>query len=145
MTGELLRALSAAAVAEYAAVYVYGAAGPFVPATSAALAREGYDAHRSLRDEVQQRLRAAGGAVPLAPPAYLLQPRPQSTQIAFTDLAAAEDPCAAARAGVVSATDDEELRRWALAAWQDAVRRGTQWRLLGGVDRVTRPLPGLRR
>lgn len=110
--------LNATLAAEHAALYVYAALGARTsestqPALFAVISAA-YDEHRRRRDDLEQRVRAAGGAPAAAAPAYALPPMADAAAVTRSALRV-EQACASAYAAQVAATVAAD-RRWAIEA-----------------------------
>ncbi|WP_370088028.1 DUF4439 domain-containing protein [Streptacidiphilus sp. MAP12-16] len=99
-----LAALQAALAAEDAAVYGYGVIGAQLDGDRRAQADAAYQAHRSRRGALQQRISAAGAAPAAAAPAYELPAPVTDTGSAVRLAALIEDRISAVYANAVEAT-----------------------------------------
>ncbi|MCR1781741.1 ferritin-like domain-containing protein [Nocardioides carbamazepini] len=133
-------ALQTTLAAEHAAVFVYGALGGQTsesgnPALYGAVT-SAYAVHRTRRDELMARLRAAGAEPVTAEPGYGLPADLGTPAVVTTRARELEEAAAATYAYLVASTTDD-ARAWAIAALLDAAVRG-----LGFGARPDR-LPGL--
>lgn len=115
-----VEALQTALAAEHAALFVYATLGARTPEDQTALrtaVEEAYDAHRRRRDDLEQRVREAGGDPVAAEATYALPGG--AVAAAAGDL---EDGCAQAYAWLVAQTVGRD-RRWAVEALTDAAVR----------------------
>lgn len=121
------RALQAALAAEHAAVYGYGIVGARLSGARGKRAREAWNAHRSARDRLRERVRQAGATPTPAAPAYGLPHRVTGTETAVRLAVHLEDRVAGAYLELVAA-GDEDQRRFAAAATQECAVRAAHWR-----------------
>ncbi len=120
-------ALQGALAAEHAAVFGYGVAGAHLTGSSLAAARQDWTGHRQARDTLTAMI-ARRGAQPAAAQAFYRLPFPVHDAATATALAAyLEDGVTRAYLGVV-AVEEEQLRRFAALAMQDAAGRAASWR-----------------
>lgn len=120
-------ALQTAVAAEHAAVFVYGALGGQTsqsgsPALYAAVSAA-YAVHRTRRDELIARVRAAGATPVAAEPGYAL-PDDLGTPAGVTARARALEESAAATYAYLVASTTGADRTWAIEALIDAAVRG---------------------
>jgi hypothetical protein len=120
-------ALSALLSAEHAAVFAYGLLTARVADARRPAVRILWDAHRTRRDELEQRLADAGVTPPAALPAYDVGPSPGSTSALSALGARIEDAMAAAALSAVTGTTGE-IRTEAAADLVHAARRASGWR-----------------
>lgn len=133
-------ALQQTLAAEHAAVFVYGALGgqtsqSRTPAIYAAVTAA-YTVHRTRRDELTARIRAAGAEPVAAEPGYQL-PADLGSPAAVTARARSLEEAAAATYAYLVASSTGETRSWAVAALIDAAVRGL------GFGAAPDRLPGL--
>lgn len=120
-------ALTAALVAENAAVFGYGVAGAQMPGRHRAQAERDWVSHERGRDMLTHLLVSRGGKPPPAAPGYSL-PFPVHSAPAATALAAyLEDRVTAAYLGLV-ALPDRELRSLGASEVKAAAMRAAMWR-----------------
>lgn len=135
-----VEALQTTLAAEHAAVFVYGVLGGQTSQSgSAALyaaLTSAYTTHRTRRDDLMARLRAAGAEPVAAEPGYGL-PADLGTPAAVTDRARALEESATQTYAYLVASTTGEARAWAVDALVDAAVRSTTFD--GRPDR----LPGL--
>ena len=141
MTDVGLDLLAALLADEHAAVYAYGVLGGRLDDQDRRQALADFDAHRRSRDDVTNRLRAAGRPPAGPHPSY------DVTVVARTDALALavriETSLAVRWRDVLGATADVALRRLAVAGLQASAVRAAQWRRTAGVQPVTVALPGV--
>jgi hypothetical protein len=126
--------------AEHAAVYGYGVVGARLDDADRRTALAAYDSHRSRRDQVEAALRAAGGSPPAPLAAYDVAVANRSEALALA--VRLEEGLSLRWRDLVSATDDAQLRRLAIAGLQETAVRAASWRQRAGVRPVTVALPG---
>lgn len=133
--------LSAALVAEHAAIFGYGPVGARLDTTNVALAAAAEAAHRSRRDAIVMRLTGRGVHPPVAETAYAL-PAPVTDQASALRLAITieERTAAAWRAALLDTTAED--RRMAVDALVDCAIRAVRLRKAAGVNPATVPFPG---
>ncbi len=133
-------ALSAALVAEHAAIYGYGVLGAHLSGGALTQAQQAEAAHRTRRDELLVRLSAAGVTPPAASVAYAL-PFPVTDAESAQKLAVQLEERTAAvwRVGLGPTSGDE--RKMALNALVDGALRAARWRRAVGIAPGTVPLP----
>ncbi|MCU1592253.1 MAG: hypothetical protein JWP11_3509 [Frankiales bacterium] len=126
--------------AEHAAVYAYGVLGARLDDAGRRIAVTAYDSHRARRDQLVAALQAAGVTAPAPLPSY---------DVAVADAPAALQLAVRLEAGLsvrwrdlVAGTDDQALRRLAVAGLQETAVRAAQWRRRAGVTPATVALPG---
>jgi hypothetical protein len=141
----LVAALQQLLTAEHAAVYGYGIVGAHLIRGEESSASAAFAAHENRRDAVI-RLLHDNGADPVASlPAYRPRVQVVDRRTALLLATALEEDCAAACTPVLSATNDEALRRTAVGWLGDIAVRDILWRQLLGTASLaaTPPLPGL--
>jgi len=132
--------LADALKAEYAAVYGYGVVGSHVAPELRTAAKQAENAHRRRRDQLLERLTAAGDTPPAAEPAYRL-PFAVSDQAGAVKLGRhLEERVAAVWQATLGTTHGKD-RKLALDALIDAAIRASRWRTAMGAP-ATVPLPG---
>ena len=132
--------LADALKAEYAAVYGYGVVGVHVEPALRTAAKQAENAHRKRRDQLLERLAAAGATPPAAEPAYRL-PFPVTDSAGAVKLGRhLEEGVAAVWQATLVATRGAD-RKLALDALIDAAIRASRWRTAMGAP-ATVPLPG---
>ncbi|BEP16483.1 ferritin-like domain-containing protein [Acidothermaceae bacterium B102] len=141
-TPAAIKALQLALAAEHAAIYGYSAAGGHLTLSRRPLAVTEFTAHSTARDQLAGAIRGRGAKVPAALAAYAV-PVLKDGIAAATFLATLEDATAAGYAGVLGATDDAALRRFAVGGLIASASRATTWRLAAGATPTTRPFPGI--
>jgi hypothetical protein len=135
-----VEALSAALVAEYAAIYGYGVLGPHLSGGALAQAQAAETAHRTRRDDLLVRLANAGTKPPAPAVAYTL-PFPVTDAASAQRLAVQlEERTAAIWRIALGPTRDAE-RKVALDALVDTALRAARWRRLTGAQPGTVALP----
>ncbi|WP_018334701.1 DUF4439 domain-containing protein [Actinomycetospora chiangmaiensis] len=135
-------AAQAALGAEHAAVWCYGLATAFLPASAAQPLADAALAHRQRRDALIAQLEAAGQPPVPAAAAYAT-PRPVTDAAsAAALLVVAEDDVATAWRAVLERTDDRGLRTTGVGAMTAAATTGRRWRVLAGITPSVAPLPG---
>lgn len=129
--------------AEHATIYGYGALGAHLQGAEQASARQADEAHRARRDALRERLQSLSATPTPAAPGYEL-PGPVTDRASALGLAAQlEGGVAATYDGALADTREAELRRFAVAALQDAAVRATRWRYAADPRRPTTvALPG---
>jgi Domain of unknown function (DUF4439) len=133
--------LSAALVAEHAAIYGYGVVGAHLGSTDQDAARQAESAHRSRRDALIIRLTAAKQDAPPAAPAYQM-PFPVTDRASAVRLAVVleERTGRVWRQALIASTGDP--RKFSLDALTDCAVRATRWRRAAGILPITVPFPG---
>ena len=136
-------ALQGALAAEHAAVWVYGVAGAFMPATLARRLDEATTAHQARRDATERMLMDAG-VPPVPPEPGYLSPEPVTDAASALRLVitAETDAAAAWRSVVERSPADPDVRGAALEALTAAAVRATRWRQTAGTVPLTVPFPG---
>jgi hypothetical protein len=121
-----LQALQATLAGEHAAVYVYGVLGGRLSSSEhpdlMARLTSAYDTHRRRRDQLTERVRAAGGEPVAAEISYELPNRARTTAQLDAAALATERRCAEVYAQAVGSTSRSD-RRWATAALTDTAVR----------------------
>ncbi len=140
------RRLGDALVAEYAAIFGYGAAGAHLPPTLVAQAQQDELAHRQRRDALLVRLGDATAGDASSPPpsaqaGYVL-PFPVTDAPSAVRLATALEERAAAIWRQALPDTDGDSRKLALDALVDCALRAARWRRAGGARPGVVPLPG---
>jgi hypothetical protein len=126
--------------AEHAAVYGYGVLGARLDDAGRRVAQIAYDSHRARRDQLAAALQAAGGKVPAPEAAYdvVTPDAPAAVALAIR----IEEGLSLRWRDLIGDTDDQALRRLAVAGLQETAVRAAQWRKRAGVTPVTVPFPG---
>lgn len=140
-----LRALQAALKAEHAAVYGYGVVGGNIGAGRLDEARDGYDAHRARRDELERAVRDLGGKPTAAHAAYALPFAVTDSDSAVRLAAELEERVAGVYSDLVRASQGDR-RRTAAEALREAAVRAVRWRggsvaFPGLAERTAAPAP----
>ena len=126
--------------AVHAAVYGYAALGARLDERRRAAALRAVDEHRSRRDGLVALLRARGATPPAAAAAYVVD---ADTSVEALALAVRlEEGLAVRWRDLVAGTDDEALRRLALAGLRESAVRAAGWREVAGSGAVTVAFPG---
>lgn len=136
-----VEALQAALAAEHAAIYGYGVAGARLSGEAQNTARQAEMQHRDRRDELTQRIEAAGGELVGAEPAYALPFGVSDAASAMRLAAALEEGTAGAWRAALGQTADDD-RRLALDAYVSCAVMATRWRKAAGVTPLTLSFPG---
>ena len=126
--------------AEHAAVYGYGVLGARLDERTRRLALLAFDSHRARRDQLTARLRERGGDPEPAPAAYDVDVA--SAQQALELAVRLEGGLSLRWRDLLGGTDDDQLRRLALAGLQETAVRAAQWRREAGVSPATVAFPG---
>lgn len=135
-------ALQAALAGEHAAVWGYGVVGARVDRRLRPLVRDAAAAHRARRDATTAEVRGRGGEPVLSAAAYDL-PFPVTDRAAALRLALhLEEGAAAAWRYVVASTEEQALRRAAVAALTESAVLATRWRRRITPAAPTVPFPG---
>jgi hypothetical protein len=133
-------ALSAALVAEHAAIYGYGVLGAHLSGPALTQAQQAEAAHRTRRDDLLVRLSAAGVTPPAGSVAYGL-PFPVTDAESAQKLAVQLEERTAAVWRVALGPTSGDQRKMALDALLDGALRAARWRRATGVTPGTVPLP----
>ena len=137
-----IAALQDALATEHAAVWSYALAVAFLTGSDAERARENEDAHRELRNLIEQTLSQLGAPPVSAQPAYRT-PQPVTDAASAGALAVvAETDALAAWRSVLERTDDRALRRAALDAMTSGTLRCARWRAVVGTLPAIPVFPG---
>jgi hypothetical protein len=135
-------ALQNALAAEHAAVWCYALAVAFLTGPDAERARGDEDAHRTLRNQVEQTLSQLGAPPVSAQPAYAT-PQPVTDGPSAGALAVvAETDALAAWRSVLEHTSDRDLRQAALDALTSGTLRCARWRVAVGTPPAIPIFPG---
>ena len=135
-------ALQNALAAEHAAIWSYGLAVAFLSGADAARAKEDEDAHRELRNQVEETLTQLGAPAVSAQPAYAT-PRPVTDAASAAQLAVvAETDGMAAWRSVLERTTDRALRQAALDTLGAGTLRCARWRAAIGQSPTIPDFPG---
>jgi Domain of unknown function (DUF4439) len=139
---EPVAALQTALAAEHAAIWAYPVVGARVGAALRAQVWQADLTHRTRRDATAGLIRRYGGD-PVPSGAEYSLPFPVSNRTTALRLAVhLEEGVAAAWRYVIAATEEQAVRRDALAALTDAAVQATRWRLIVTPGRPTVPFPG---
>lgn len=133
--------LTAALVAEYAAIFAYGPIGVRLTGAAVREARGAEAAHRSRRDALVLLLSEGGGTVPAAEPAYSLPFPVRDAATAMRLAIEIETRTAAVWRAAIPLTEADQRRR-AVEALTDCAVRATRWRAQAGVAPATVAFPG---
>jgi Domain of unknown function (DUF4439) len=135
-------ALQNALAAEHAAVWSYSLAVAFLNRQDVDQAREDEDAHRELRNQIEQTLSQVGTPPVSAQPSYAT-PQPVNDGPSAAKLAVvAETDALAAWRSVLEHTDNRELRQAALDALTAGTLRCARWRTAVGTPPAIPVFPG---
>jgi hypothetical protein len=135
-------ALQNALAAEHAAIWSYALAVAFLSGADATRAREDEDAHRELRNQVEETLTQLGAPAVSAQPAYAT-PRPVTDSASAAGLAmVAETDALAAWRSVLERTRDRPLRQAALDTLSAGTLRCARWRVAVGQPPAIPVFPG---
>ncbi|WP_255620990.1 ferritin-like domain-containing protein [Pseudonocardia sp. DSM 110487] len=135
-------ALQNALMAEHAAIWSYALAVAFLSGADAARAREDEEAHRELRNQVEETLTQLGAPAVSAQPAYST-PRPVTDPASAAQLAAvAETDALAAWRSVLERSRDRALRQAALDTLSAGTLRCARWRAAIGESPTIPVFPG---
>jgi hypothetical protein len=138
-----IAAMQNALAAEHAAVWCYTLVGAFLVLADLARAREYEDAHRTLRNQVEQTLSQLGEPPVSAQPGYDT-PEPVTDAASAAALAVvAETDALAAWRSVLERTDDRALRQAAMDALIAGTLRCARWRAVVGTPPAIPVFPGL--
>ncbi len=135
-------ALQNALAAEHAAIWSYALAVAFLTGGDATRAKEDEDAHRALRNQVEETLTQLGAPAVSAQPAYATpQPVTDSASAAALAMVAETDALAAWRS-VLERTGDRPLRQAALDTLSAGTLRCARWRVTVGLPPAIPVFPG---
>lgn len=135
-------ALQNALAAEHAAIWCYALAVAFLSGADATRAREDENAHRELRNQVEETLTQLGAPAVSAQPAYAT-PRPVTDSASAAQLAVvAETDVLAAWRSVIERTRDQPLRQAALDTLSAGTLRCARWRVAAGQPPAIPVFPG---
>jgi hypothetical protein len=135
-------ALQNALAAEHAAIWCYALAVAFLTDEDATRAKEDEDAHRDLRNQVEETLTQLGAPAVSAQPAYAT-PRPVTDSATAARLAVvAETDALAAWRSVLERTRDRALRQAALDTLSAGTLRCARWRVAVGESPTIPVFPG---
>ncbi len=141
LSPDAVTALQRALAAEQAAVWAYGLVAAY-SRDDAAMITDARAGHLLRRDATAARLVAGGSEAPEPAPSYQVSvavvDAPSARQLA-QDI---ESDAAGAWRAVIGATDDAELRGFALLGLSDAAVRLAMWKQVSGVVPSTVPFPG---
>ena len=133
-------ALTAALVAEHAAIYGYGVLGAHLSGAALGQAQQAEAAHRGRRDHLLVLLTAAGVDPPAPAVAYTV-PFPVTDPASAQRLAVQLEERTAAIWRVALGPTSGEQRKIALDALLDTALRAARWRRASGTEPGTVPLP----
>ena len=137
-----IAALQNALAAEHAAVWSYTLAVAFLSGSDEERARDDDDAHRELRNLIEQTLSQLGAPPVSAQPAYRT-PQPVTDSASAGALAVvAETDALAAWRSVLERTDDRGLRQAAMNALTSGTLRCARWRVAVGTPPAVPVFPG---
>jgi ferritin-like protein len=125
-------ALQNALAAEHAAIWCYSLAVAYLSGADAARAREDEDAHREMRNQVEQTLTQLGAPPVSAQPAYALPEPVTDAESAAALAVVAETDALAAWRSVLERTVDRALRQAALDNLMAGTLRCARWRVAVG-------------
>jgi hypothetical protein len=135
-------ALQNALASEHAAIWSYALAVAFLTGADSTRAKEDEDAHRALRNQVEQTLTQLGAPAVSAQPAYATpQPVTDSASAAALAMVAETDALAAWRS-VLERTGDRPLRQAALDTLSAGTLRCARWRVTVGLPPAIPVFPG---
>jgi ferritin-like protein len=135
-------ALQNALAAEHAAIWSYALAVAFLTGADATRAREDEDAHRELRNQVEETLTQLGAPAVSSQPAYAT-PRPVTDTPSAAQLAVvAETDALAAWRSLLERTRDRDLRQAALDTLSAGTLRCARWRVAIGQQPAIPVFPG---
>jgi hypothetical protein len=135
-------ALQNALAAEHAAIWCYALAVAFLSGEDLARAREDEDAHRELRNQVEDTLTQLGAPPVSSQPAYAT-PRPVTdTASAAALVVVAETDALAAWRSLLERTSDRALRQAALDSLTAGTLRCARWRVAVGEQLAIPVFPG---
>jgi hypothetical protein len=135
-------ALQNALAAEHAAIWCYALAVAFLSGADATRAREDENAHRELRNQVEETLTQLGAPPISAQPAYATpQPVTDSASAARLAVVAETDALAAWRS-VLERSRDRALRQAALDTLSATTLRCARWRAAVGESPTIPVFPG---
>jgi len=135
-------ALQNALAAEHAAIWCYALAVAFLSGEDLARAREDEDAHRELRNQVEDTLTQLGAPPVSSQPAYAM-PRPVTDAASAAALVVvAETDALAAWRSLLERTSDRALRQAALDSLTAGTLRCARWRVAVGEQLAIPVFPG---
>ena len=135
-------ALQNALSAEHAAIWCYALAVAFLSGEDLARAREDEDAHRELRNQVEDTLTQLGAPPVSSQPAYAT-PRPVTDAASAAALVVvAETDALAAWRSLLERTSDRALRQAALDTLTAGTLRCARWRVAVGEPLAIPVFPG---
>ena len=135
-------ALQNALAAEHAAIWCYALAVAFLSGADATRAREDEEAHRDLRNQVEQTLTQLGAPPVSAQPAYSTPERVTDAPSAAALAVVAETDALAAWRSVLERTTDRALRQAALDSLTAGTLRCARWRAAVGTPPAIPIFPG---
>jgi hypothetical protein len=137
-----IAALQNALAAEHAAIWSYALAVAFLSGADATRAKEDEDAHRELRNQLEETLTQLGAPAVSAQPAYAT-PRPVTDPASAAQLAVvAETDALAAWLSVLERSRDKALRQAALDTLSAGTLRCARWRAATGQAPTIPVFPG---
>lgn len=135
-------ALQNALAAEHAAIWCYALAVAFLSGADATRAREDEDAHRTLRNQVEQTLTQLGAPPVSAQPAYSTPERVTDAPSAAGLAVIAETDALAAWRSLLERAEDRALREAALDSLTAGTLRCARWRAAVGTLPAIPVFPG---
>ena len=135
-------ALNDAADAENTAVFTYGVITAFTKRDVRTTVAEYIAAHRVRRDELNEKLLAAGESERTPAPGYTLPVQVTDQDTAAKAVIAAERDCETAYRALLEKAEENSVRRLALDGLVDCALRSAYWRGVAGVSPLTVALPG---
>jgi len=135
-------AVQDALATEHAALWCYSLAVAFLPAAQLGAARTDAEAHRVLREQIEQTLAQIGAQAVSAQPAYATPKPVVDGDSAMALLEVAETDAMAAWRSVLERTTDGGLRKAALSALTSGTLRCAHWRGALGTTPAIPVLPG---
>ncbi|ALG84560.1 ferritin-like domain-containing protein [Gordonia phthalatica] len=135
-------ALNDAADAENTAVFTYGVITAFTERDVRTTVAENIAAHRVRRDQLNEKLLAAGESERTPAAGYTLPVDVTDQDTAAKAATAAERDCETAYRALLEQADDSSVRRIALDGLTDCALRASYWRGVAGVTPLTVAFPG---
>jgi len=119
--------LQLALAGEHAAIYGYGVVGARLASAEQTRARNGLNAHRSARDQIERLILAAGSAPVASEASYVVAVDGATQRQLRTILTSIEDRLCDLYAAL-TLERDESARAFGIAQMQATAVRATQWR-----------------